>query len=135
MRNHLIKQQQQQLDSLLQQRDRLAEREAVLQEQEQRLRQARQLLAEPQARTSALGLLNQGQIRQHLEQVLAVQQRQLQAATQDRERFARLSRQQAGKVKGLELLEQERRQEQQRRQQNREWENQLEWCLSRGSAE
>ncbi|MBL1378861.1 hypothetical protein [Zobellella iuensis] len=130
MREHLLRQQQQQLNSLLQQRDRLAEREAELHEQRQRLQQARQLIAEPLARTSALGLLNQGHIKQQLGQVMEAQQRQLLVAAQDRERFARLSRQQAGKVKGLELQELQRRQALQRRQQNREWENQLEWCLS-----
>lgn len=131
MRNHLIRQQRQQLDVLIQQRDRLMIKESELRRQHQALEQARESLSGLPRVVSGASLLNQGLIKQQLTRVLNGHQQQLMVAEQDQERLARLSRQQAGKVKGLELLEQQRRQRERQRQQRQEWENQLEWCLNR----
>ena len=129
MRKRLIRQQREQLDSLVQQRDRLNERAEQLQRQQSALEQARNGLAGAPLAASAISLLNQGHIRQQLNTVIDGHLHQLKAAQQDSERLQRLSRQQAGKVKGLELLEQRREQEARRDAQRREWEAQLEWCI------
>lgn len=129
MRKHLINQQREQLDSLIRQRDQLNERAGQLQQQQCSLEQARAGLSRVPAGTGAIGLLNQGHLRQQLNSVIEGHSRQLEAARQDSERLQRLSRQQAGKLKGLELLEQRRVQQIRREQQRREWENQLEWCV------
>ncbi len=128
MRRHLINQQKEQLTSLIQQRDNLQQRAQQLQHQHQALLQARSGLAAVPA-GGALGLLNQGHIRQQLNAVIEGHRHQLAAAQQDSERLQRLSRQQAGKIKGLELLEQKRAEQYHREQQRREWEAQLEWCV------
>ncbi|AEY02563.1 hypothetical protein GU3_14050 [Oceanimonas sp. GK1] len=128
MRNHLINQQREQLHGLIQQRDKLNERAEKLQQQHQALEQARRGLAGVPAAASPVSLLNQGLIRQQLNTVIDGHRRQLAAAQQDSERLQRLSRQQAGKVKGLELLEQRRADTARRDAQRREWEAQLEWC-------
>lgn len=131
MRKHLIRQQHQQLQGLIGQRDRLQIKTAELRRQQQALEQARTLLNSVPLQVSAMNLLNQGHIKQQLNRVLVGHQQQLQIAEQDQARMTRLSQQQAGKVKGLELLELKREQETRQRQQRQEWEQQLEWCLNR----
>lgn len=131
MREQLIRQQHQQLESLIVQRDRLQMKTDQLRSQQQALEQARAMLNSAPMQMSAMNLLNQGHIKQQLGRVLAGHQQQLQIAEQDQERMARLTRQQAGKVKGLELLELQRAREAQQKLQRQEWEQQLEWCLNR----
>ena len=131
MRKHLIKLQHQQLQGLIGQRDKLQTKTDELRRQQQALEQARALLSTPPLHISAMNLLNQGHIRQQLDRVLVGHLQQLAIAEQDQARLTRLSQVQAGKVKGLELLELKRAQETRHQQQRQEWEQQLEWCLNK----
>lgn len=129
MRKHLIKLQHQQLQGLIGQRDKLQLKTEHLRRQQQALEQARAQLIAPPQHISAMNLLNQGHIRQQLDRVLISHQQQVHIAEQDQARLTRLSQVQAGKVKGLELLELKRAQAARQKQQRQEWEQQLEWCL------
>ncbi|MBU3823790.1 MAG: hypothetical protein H9917_03065 [Candidatus Oceanisphaera merdipullorum] len=130
MRKHLIKLQYQQLQGLIGQRDKLQIKTDELRRQQLALEQARAKLVAPPQHISAMNLLNQGHIRQQLDRVLVGHLQQVQIAEQDQARLTRLSQVQAGKVKGLELLELKREQEARHKQQRQEWEQQLEWCLN-----
>ena len=130
MRKHLITLQHQQLQGLIGQRDKLQIKTEQLRRQQSALEQARAQLIAPPQHISAMNLLNQGHIRQQLDRVLVSHQQQVHIAEQDQARLTRLSQIQAGKVKGLELLELKREQAARQKHQRQEWEQQLEWCLN-----